>query len=157
MKNLLFICTGNFYRSRFAEAFFNYLCDVNNLDWRASSAGLKIHLADKKAKDEGEISIIAKNKLLSKGISKEYFDKKRSKLDEKMLKKADLIILMDKDEHFSMIKETFPNYVNKAYFYRAKDIEYCDPEIALRIIEKEIMSLIFNFYMNNYTFDWLKK
>jgi protein-tyrosine phosphatase len=157
MKQVLFVCTGNFYRSRFAESLFNYLSKRNNLDWKAKSAGLKIHLADEKAAIEGEISSIAKNKLLSKGISEDYFDKRRESLTEKMLENADLVILMDKNEHFSMMNDLFPKYVKNAFFYDAKDIEYCDPEIALKIIEKEIMALIFNFYMNNHTFDWLKK
>src|SRR5215469_14268030 len=45
-KKVLFICTGNFYRSRFAEAVFNFHADKRMLPWEACSRGLAIHWAD---------------------------------------------------------------------------------------------------------------
>jgi hypothetical protein len=45
MENrVLFICTGNYYRSRFAEAVFNHHAEALGLRWRAFSRGLAIHL-----------------------------------------------------------------------------------------------------------------
>ena len=41
-QTILFICTGNYYRSRFAEAFFNHHAEVRGLCWRAISRGLAI-------------------------------------------------------------------------------------------------------------------
>ena len=37
MKRVLFLCTGNYYRSRYAEELFNHLARGENLPWRASS------------------------------------------------------------------------------------------------------------------------
>jgi protein-tyrosine phosphatase len=148
MKNYLFICTGNFYRSRFAESYFNFLCIKYNLSYRAKSAGLKPYLADEKAAEEGEISILAKNKLDALGISKDYYDKNREELTEEMLQNSDIIIAMDEDEHFSMIKNSFPNYLKKVIFYGAKDIEYCDHHIALNYIKKMIEEEVFNLFIN---------
>jgi hypothetical protein len=39
-KTVLFLCTGNYYRSRFAEALFNSVAGKMGLPWRASSRGL---------------------------------------------------------------------------------------------------------------------
>lgn len=39
-NKLLFICTGNYYRSRYAELFFNDLALKSGLDWTAASRGL---------------------------------------------------------------------------------------------------------------------
>ncbi len=39
-KKLLFVCTGNFYRSRLAELLFNHYAERDGLDWRAESRGL---------------------------------------------------------------------------------------------------------------------
>ena len=39
---LLFVCTGNYYRSRFAEHLFNALAAQAGLPWRAESRGLAI-------------------------------------------------------------------------------------------------------------------
>ncbi len=46
----LFVCTGNFYRSRFAEAVFNHEAGHAGLGWRAFSRGLRPHL------NEGDLS-----------------------------------------------------------------------------------------------------
>ena len=43
-NQILFICTGNYYRSRFAEAVFNHYSEAHVLPWRAFSRGLAIHL-----------------------------------------------------------------------------------------------------------------
>ncbi len=40
MKNILFICTGNTCRSPMAEAIFNDVCEKENLDMHAASAGV---------------------------------------------------------------------------------------------------------------------
>src|ERR1041385_4035554 len=39
-KIVLFLCTGNYYRSRFAEILFNSVAGKMGLPWRATSRGL---------------------------------------------------------------------------------------------------------------------
>jgi len=39
MKKILFLCTGNYYRSRYAEEIFNHLAKREDLPWRAFSRG----------------------------------------------------------------------------------------------------------------------
>lgn len=39
-RKVLFLCTGNYYRSRFAEDWFNHLAKMQALDWSAESRGL---------------------------------------------------------------------------------------------------------------------
>ena len=41
-KTVLFLCTGNYYRSRFAEVLFNSVAGRTGLSWRASSRGLAL-------------------------------------------------------------------------------------------------------------------
>src|SRR3989442_11739004 len=41
-KSILFLCTGNYYRSRFAEILFNSVAGRMGLSWRASSRGLAL-------------------------------------------------------------------------------------------------------------------
>jgi len=41
-RHVLFLCTGNYYRSRFAEIVFNHVAVRMNLNWRATSRGLAI-------------------------------------------------------------------------------------------------------------------
>ena len=39
---ILFLCTANYYRSRFAELYCNFLAEQRGLDVRADSAGLEM-------------------------------------------------------------------------------------------------------------------
>src|SRR5580704_10053905 len=41
-KTVLFLCTGNYYRSRFAEHFFNHVVVGEGLAWQADSRGLAL-------------------------------------------------------------------------------------------------------------------
>ena len=41
MKQVLFLCSGNYYRSRFAEHLFNWLAPKASLPWGADSRGLR--------------------------------------------------------------------------------------------------------------------
>src|SRR5438445_8126209 len=41
-KSVLFLCTGNYYRSRFAEILFNSVAGKMGLPWRASSRALAL-------------------------------------------------------------------------------------------------------------------
>ncbi len=41
-KNILFLCTGNYYRSRFAEVLFVSVARKMRLPWSASSRGLAL-------------------------------------------------------------------------------------------------------------------
>ena len=40
-KTVVFICTGNFYRSRFSEYLFNTLAEKSELQWCATSPKLE--------------------------------------------------------------------------------------------------------------------
>ena len=41
-KTILFLCTGNYFRSRFAEIYFNSVAEKMGLAWRARSRGLAL-------------------------------------------------------------------------------------------------------------------
>ena len=41
-KTILFLCTGNYYRSRFAEVMFNSVAAKMSLPWKATSRGLAL-------------------------------------------------------------------------------------------------------------------
>ena len=46
MKVVLFLCTGNYYRSRFAEELFDYLAPANCAGWVAASRGIAVDLGN---------------------------------------------------------------------------------------------------------------
>ena len=55
MHTVLFLCTGNYYRSRYAEIVFNWLARRQGLTWQADSRGLAID-----ARNPGPMSIFTR-------------------------------------------------------------------------------------------------
>jgi protein-tyrosine-phosphatase len=66
MSKLLFLCTGNYYRSRFAELLFNAMAATHALPWQAFSRGLAI---DKGVNNVGPMSPLAIDALRALGCA----------------------------------------------------------------------------------------
>ena len=60
-KVVLFLCTGNYYRSRFAEALFNSVAGKMGLPWRATSRGLAL---ERGVHNVGPMAVAAVNALV---------------------------------------------------------------------------------------------
>src|SRR5208282_5936580 len=98
LKTVVFICTGNFYRSRFSEYLFNALAKKRGLNWRANSRGLQTWTAA----GEGPISEFAAYRLIAMRVP---FDRARFpiQLSEIDLADADLVVALKKAEHHAMM------------------------------------------------------
>ena len=64
-KIVLFLCTGNYYRSRFAEVLFNSVAGRMGLPWRASSRGLAL---ERGVHNVGPIAVVAVKALEARGL-----------------------------------------------------------------------------------------
>jgi protein-tyrosine phosphatase len=135
LKRVLFICTGNFYRSRFAEAVFNHLAEERGLGWWAFSRGLAIHWAD------GYISEHTRQALAFRKIELRHTGAGRVQLSEADLKSADLIIALKDEEHRPMLTCQFPAWTPKVVFWDVSDLPH-SPDVALPAIEREVRKLI---------------
>ena len=134
LKRLLFICTGNFYRSRFAEAVFNHLAEERGLPWWAFSRGLAIHWA------EGYISEFTREALVERRIELRHTGPGRVQLSEADLKSADLIIALKDEEHRPMLASQFPEWPSKVVFWDVSDLPH-SPDVALPAIEQAVRKL----------------
>ncbi|MGF1672849.1 MAG: low molecular weight phosphatase family protein, partial [Rivularia sp. (in: cyanobacteria)] len=104
MKQVLFLCTGNYYRSRFAENLFNHLAAQKGLDWQADSRGLAL---ERGTNNIGAMSHYAVAALKERGIiilPEERFPKSAMAED---FQKFDLIIAVDESEHRPLMQERF--------------------------------------------------
>ncbi|MFZ5819479.1 MAG: hypothetical protein ACOYYJ_06225 [Chloroflexota bacterium] len=84
-NKVLFICTGNYYRSRYAELFFNETAANMQVNWRAVSRGL----AADEGHNEGPVSAHASRRLTLRGISTGAPVRFPLQLEEKDLLEAD--------------------------------------------------------------------
>lgn len=100
-----FVCTGNYYRSRFAEAVFNFMVKECGKEYVAESRGLNISAADEVAKDYGELSPYTKHKMEDLDIPINFTSEKRQSISKQDLEDFDIIVIMDRAEHFKMVKE----------------------------------------------------
>ena len=93
MKSVLFLCTGNWYRSRLSEILFNYYAMMSKIEWRADSRGLT------ETSIQG-ISPDALDFLEKKGLHtlmEEPRNPEAVKVSD--LEQSDLIVVLCRDEH----------------------------------------------------------
>lgn len=139
LKNVLFLCTGNYYRSRFAELLFNYLAPQHDLDWQATSRGLALELG---VNNVGAISQHALASLAARGIALEAAARYPLALNESDLASAHRIIAVNRDEHLPILKRTFPHCVKRVEFWRVHDLDFAMPDDALAQLERNVLGLI---------------
>ncbi len=138
-KKVLFICTGNFYRSRFAEAVFNFRAVNEGCCWRAFSRGLAIHHV---GEWEGELSPYTRDALSELGIPLRYTADRKTQLSLDDLRAADHTVVLDEVEHRPMLREQFPEWLDKVEWWRIADLHAVTAAEALPAIEQHVQDLL---------------
>ena len=147
-KELLFICTGNYYRSRFAEIYFQHLSDLLKLDWKSKSRGFEIERADYMADIYGELSPFIRDHLNILNL-KEDEGRKRVPLNKSDLDSADLIVILDKGEHNQYLRQYAISEDDlKVIFWNVKDIHDWTPKETISLIENECQKLVNRMWHN---------
>jgi len=136
MREVLFICTGNYYRSRFAEAVFNHLAKKAGIPWRAFSRGLAIHLAD------GDLSPHSATALQERGIERSHTAPTRVSLAEADLSRASHIVALKRDEHHALMAAQFPAWADRITYWAVHDLDAAEPAQALAEIETFVGKLL---------------
>ncbi|MDF1752653.1 MAG: low molecular weight phosphatase family protein [Verrucomicrobiales bacterium] len=131
-QKLLFLCTGNYYRSRVAEAIFNHLAILDGLDWRAESRGLR------PKPEEMELSPIAVEYLMNQRIPLTLTAKVPKRLTEDDLVEASLVIAVYEAEHRPMVAKQFPLWENRVFYWQVPDIDITDSKIALPALDEQV-------------------
>lgn len=137
--HVLFLCSGNFYRSRFAEHLFNHLVAATSLPHRAESAGL---MPDCRTRNQGPISRAAVAALLARGVvlPREHRAPRDVCADD--IAAAALVIALNEAEHRPMVLERFPDLLDRFTFWQVDDIPIVPPGVALPQIEDNVRALI---------------
>lgn len=136
---LLFLCTGNYYRSRFAEHLFNALIDQTSLSWVAYSRGIA---TERGVNNVGPLSEFARQALRVRGIPLLHPLAFPKQLEGHDLKAADYIIGLKEAEHRPLLDEKFPDWSKAIEFWHIDDLDCSPADIALTAIEEQIHKLI---------------
>lgn len=130
---VLFVCSGNYYRSRFAEALFNHQAEMRGLRWRAESKGFRPHLG------EGDLSPHARSALSLRGIPLHRTRPSPSKLEERDFIGADRTIMLKEDEHRPKLEAHFPFWIDQVSYWDIHDIDVEPPSVALPKLEQRVL------------------
>jgi protein-tyrosine phosphatase len=137
VRQILFLCTGNYYRSRFAEELFNHEAQIAGLNWRAFSRGL----APEPSPDNvGPISIFTRQALADRRILlAERFPVVCSIAD---LEAADRIIALKEAEHRLFLTQRFPGWEERTTYWHVDDIDVAQPPDTIAKIDRLVRELI---------------
>ncbi|WP_454628439.1 arsenate reductase/protein-tyrosine-phosphatase family protein [Bradyrhizobium cenepequi] len=137
--HLLFLCTGNYYRSRYAEELFNHRAGLSKLNWRAFSRGA----AERGSPDNvGPMSPFALEGLQAKGVWPVGNLRYPQPCTPPDLESADLIIALKESEHRPLIERRFPEVADRVMYWHVDDVDVAKPIIALALIDDLIEDLL---------------
>ena len=137
MQKVLFVCTANYFRSRFAEWFFNFHADAAGIEWTAESRGiLAEHLR------EDAVAPVVVQRLEEDGIPLPYPVSGRQQLKDRDFRDFDRVIVMDREEHLPLLFEHFPRWYDQVDYWDVPDVDRCAPKKALSYLEQQVLALV---------------
>jgi protein-tyrosine phosphatase len=137
MNTVLFLCTGNYYRSRFAEIFFNWQAVQRGASWKAESRGLALDRFN-----PGAMSSHTLARLKELGIACDTYLRHPRDVCSDDFSSAHHIVAVKRTEHRPMIESRFPGWVERVEFWEVHDLDYADPSTAIPHLEREVLGLL---------------
>lgn len=134
---VLFLCTGNYYRSRFAERLFNHHARAAGLEAGALSRGLRLN-----PRNLGPISRHVRDGLAARGLEVPYPARFPEQLRVADLVAADLVVAVDEREHRPMVQHDFREWQDRIRYWDVPDVDDCPPADALARLEAHITALV---------------
>lgn len=140
MKKLLFLCTGNYYRSRFAEEYFNHLTKVQGIEWVAFSKGLSQEMPS--LNNPGPVSKHTIEALHEREITGKNLGRFPLQVNEDDFVVYDKIIALSEDEHRPMLEIRFMHYNKNVTYFEVGDLPLEEPKSALNKLANLIDEMI---------------
>ncbi|MGY4625981.1 arsenate-mycothiol transferase ArsC [Bradyrhizobium sp. USDA 4486] len=138
-NRVLFLCTGNYYRSRYAEEIFNHRATREGLGWHAFSRAVAEKLSPENV---GPISPYTLEALQAKGIAPGGATRHPELCTQDDFARAGLVVALKDAEHRPMIERRFAAVAHRVEYWDVDDIEYLDAPTALGKIDELVGQLI---------------
>lgn len=136
---VLFVCTGNYYRSRHAEAVLNWRARSLGLAVRAFSRGLLTSLV---ADEPTPLSPHTAARLAALGIPADLTAPSPRQLAEEDLRRAHLAVALRRGEHRRLMLGAHPEWADRIDYWDVEDIDEGPPDRALARIEDGVGLLL---------------
>ncbi len=137
-RTVLFLCTGNYYRSRFAEALFDAVAAGRGLDWRAESRGLAI---ERGVGNVGPMAAVVVARLRELGILNGQKLRLPLQAREEDFARAAHVVALKEAEHRPLMEERFPGWAQRVEYWHIHDADCGTVAEALAGIEREVHHL----------------
>ncbi len=138
-RRVLFLCSGNYYRSRFAELFFNHLASAEGLAYRADSAGL---WPDCHTHNPGPISPHTIAALGERGVRLPAVLRIPRDVHQSDIEDSTLTVALKEAEHRPLLSKRFPALLERVEFWHVDDVGDAPPSVALPMIERLVRELV---------------
>jgi protein-tyrosine phosphatase len=138
-SQILFLCTGNYYRSRYAEELFNCRARSEGLAWCAFSRGL----AEKGSPENvGPMSRFVLQALSARSIEPKGARRLPISCSATDFGEAKLVIALKEEEHRPLVEQRFPDMLPRVTFWDVDDVALAEPAVALARIDDRIDDLL---------------
>lgn len=136
---VLFLCSGNYYRSRFAEHLFNHLVEGTGLGYAADSAGLWPNC---RTRNVGPIAPHTVEALRTRGVPLPDEHRDPRDVTEDDIRTAAVTVALKEAEHRLLVAARFPALLDRVEFWHVHDIDAAPPSEAMPALERNVRSLI---------------
>ncbi|MGE0821684.1 MAG: low molecular weight phosphatase family protein [Candidatus Binatia bacterium] len=136
---LLFLCTGNYYRSRFVEVLFNHLAAQAALAWQAESRGIALELG---VNNRGPISGATLEALQARGIVPVNPVRFPQQVQEEDFIRARRIIALDEAEHRPLLAHRFSQWLKHVEFWQISDVPRTPAAEGIARMATQVQELI---------------
>lgn len=136
---VLFLCTGNYYRSRYAEILFNHLARERRLHWLAESRGLDLALG---VNNVGPLSPHTRLACRVRGLPLPEPLRDPLALCEQDLRRAGLVIALKEAEHRPYLSRLFPAWADRVRYWHVHDLDRAPADDALAEVERLVTTLV---------------
>jgi protein-tyrosine phosphatase len=137
---VLFLCSGNYYRSRFAEVLFNHRAEAAGLAWRAESRAVDLPASRKYIR--GPISPFCLEGLAARGITLDGDIRFPAQVERHDVEGCDLVVAVKEAEHRGPLERLFPDLAAGIEYWHIDDIDCAQPADALALLETAVDSLV---------------
>lgn len=139
-SKILFLCTGNYYRSRLAEEWFNHLARESRLDWEASSRGLAENFG--LFGNPGPMASQSLKKLKKLGVSPKGTDRYPQYAKEADFRNFQRVIALSESEHRPMMRLRFPGHASSIEYWTVEDLHLESAKSAMGRIVEQVRALV---------------